>query len=400
MGSASRAFISMLFVSSFASVAGAQLGVAMPPLEESPMLQQWSGMCQQSKTQLDDCDREGNKIPEACKSDDAIAGACTDPSANGCARGNVVSQGQAGNSASKTAAACQAQTDKCKKTCGKKISSCDPGKYNNDKMMAQGAQGAMTNMKSYCEKEGQPRADAARKQAEANKQAKNDSEKNAEQNKGQGGGGMPQMPQMPQGGGGGDQGQQAATPPEPDPVAPPDPCLLNPRGCMKGEVANPIALGAGAPGESEGGDYEDDSSGSIGGPEAPFFPSMTGGDAGGAEGGAMMAGGGMGGGGGANAAAAKPDEEKKKRGLAAVNSGTDGGGGGGGGGSYASYGDDDGDTKKKSSKYGRPLFATARSAKAAGFTSAGGRTNWEKIKLRYRDNQPTFLRGEDKDTKK
>jgi hypothetical protein len=103
----------------------------------------------------------------------------------------------------------------------------------------------------------------------------------------------------------------------------------------------------------------------------------------------MMAGGNGGpSGGSASAAGADNKEGSNKSGLsAAVLGGDSGGGGGGGGWSSAS-------AAKSNSKSGRTVAGSA--AKTTQYsnqvTGPGGRTNWYKVKERYIDNRPTFLK--------
>jgi hypothetical protein len=123
--------------------------------------------------------------------------------------------------------------------------------------------------------------------------------------------------------------------------------------------------------------------------EGPVLPGMAGGmDAGGGQG---MLGAGMGGMGGGGSPGGKDDKAAGPAGSglkADVYSGDGMGGSGGGGGSWASSSDTRGGARK-------PTAAGARGASGLNpskyVTGPGGRTNWEKVKIRYGENRPTFL---------
>lgn len=123
--------------------------------------------------------------------------------------------------------------------------------------------------------------------------------------------------------------------------------------------------------------------------DMPSFPSGVG-DSGAAA--AGMLGGGMGGMGGGGAGGSKDAEKAGAAGSglkADIYSG-EGGGGGGGAGGWASGSSADGGR-------GRRGTASAAGRGAAGVappkyvTGSGGRTNFEKVKIRYGENRPTFL---------
>lgn len=169
----------------------------------------------------------------------------------------------------------------------------------------------------------------------------------------------------------------------------------NPRaaGCPGANTAPSTVSGLGGDSSSEPGTKNTDSSVSTPAPSTPVMGPIAGSD-GGVATPAGYAGGGYGGGGAGSKGSDgnSKNAEAKKAGTASVYSG-DGGGGGGGGG-YGGYGD-----SSSKSKAGTPTsfsrkVAGASPAEAAAVTGAGGRTNWQKIAERYRDNTPTLLRDE------
>lgn len=119
-----------------------------------------------------------------------------------------------------------------------------------------------------------------------------------------------------------------------------------------------------------------------------LFPN-SGSGAGGGAGAAGMYAGGSGGAPGAMAASSADKEEDKKKQDANIFGGE--GGGGGGGGSWGFGSASSADANGKGSGAGAGMRGLAGKPADPTLTGAGGRDNWQKVKLRYSDNRPTFL---------
>lgn len=178
-------------------------------------------------------------------------------------------------------------------------------------------------------------------------------------------------------------------------------CQDNPRmaGCNSGLDSATMAKSGDALRGTGSGDYT--SAGSAGGPGNLGVGDGEGGDlaAKGADGGGSSlpgapsgGGGGLGGGSGFGGGAPDGSVAKKANGLNTNILGGEGGGGGGGG--WGGYGSD------RDPALRQYLPGGAKDPNAAGMagaaaskqvTSQGGKSNWEKVKDRYRDNKPTLL---------
>ncbi|MBX3041236.1 MAG: hypothetical protein KF789_11075, partial [Bdellovibrionaceae bacterium] len=118
-----------------------------------------------------------------------------------------------------------------------------------------------------------------------------------------------------------------------------------------------------------------------------LFPSSGSGGAGAA--GAGMLAGGAGGAQGMSAAGSGDKEEEKKKLDANILAGE--GGGGGGGGSWGFGSASAADANGKGSGSGTGMRGLAGKPADPTLTGAGGRDNWQKVRMRYSDNRPTFL---------
>jgi hypothetical protein len=165
-------------------------------------------------------------------------------------------------------------------------------------------------------------------------------------------------------------------------------CQMNPRnpGCPGSENANDVANAAKIKKDRSSSSTPDSPSSSDSGTDAtPSKPGSSGGLP-------FAPGGGGGGGGGKGADSAKGPELGGVKGMSAdVLAGDYGGGGGGAkavGGGYPD-GDPRGQALAKAKK-----AMERRLASQGSWTGANGRSNWEKIKDRYRDNRPSLLSTE------
>ncbi|WP_373998522.1 hypothetical protein [Bdellovibrio bacteriovorus] len=180
-------------------------------------------------------------------------------------------------------------------------------------------------------------------------------------------------------------------------------CLANPRtpGCSNnyekpGESS--VAGGVGTGSTDKSNISGDRSVAGLGGGGIPGLDSPTGGasgsggDSGGLPGAPSGGGAGLGGGGGISASGDKPSEAAAKGLDANILGGTGGGGGGGG---FGSFGGGSGDKYRAylpgGAKDPSKGVAGQQQAWKNEVTGQGGKSNWEKVKERYRDNKNTLL---------
>ncbi|WP_413569071.1 hypothetical protein ACLWBD_16985 [Bdellovibrio sp. HCB117] len=180
-------------------------------------------------------------------------------------------------------------------------------------------------------------------------------------------------------------------------------CLANPRtpGCSNnyekpGESSVVGGVGTGSTDKSN--ISGDRSVAGLGGGSIPGLDSPTGGasgsggDSGGMPGAPSGGGAGLGGGGGISASGDKPSEAAAKGLDANILGGTGGGGGGGG---FGSFGGGSGDKYRAylpgGAKDPSKGVAGQQQAWKNEVTGQGGKSNWEKVKERYRDNKNTLL---------
>ncbi|WP_291516165.1 hypothetical protein [Bdellovibrio sp. ArHS] len=178
-------------------------------------------------------------------------------------------------------------------------------------------------------------------------------------------------------------------------------CLANPRtpGCANsyekpGESSTISGLSTGSTDKTNV--TGDRSVAGLGGGGIPGLDSPTGGSSGGDSGlpGAPSGGSaGLGGGGGLNSSGGDKPSEASAKGLDTNILG--GAGGGGGGGGFGSFGGGSGDKYRAylpgGAKDPSKGLAGQQQAWKNEVTGQGGKSNWEKIKERYRDNKNTLL---------
>lgn len=120
-----------------------------------------------------------------------------------------------------------------------------------------------------------------------------------------------------------------------------------------------------------------------------LFPSSGSGGSSGAGAAGLYAGAAGGMPGGMNAASADKEGEEKKKQDANIFAGE--GGGGGGGGSWGFGSGSGSEAGGKGTGSGSGMRGLAGKPADPTLTGAGGRDNWQKVKVRYSDNRPTFL---------
>lgn len=354
------------------------MGPAPPPSTGS--LDAAKAQCSDAKT--DPCKASAQAIPAACQSQ-ASPGNLQGSGANPVANSNANVQGSANQIAGAVAAACQAATTKCMTECKAAMNpSCPewPARQMSPMPYIQAVNQAAKATMDYCQKEGQSRANAAKKQAGEHGESQKDSQENAKKNE-DGGGGMPQMPQMPQGGG----GDKSSPTPDIANTTAANPCETGRCPTDTAEITRLAGVGGEVPDTLSG--LNDPSTPSE--PYSPFYnpsPADSGGAAAAGGGGGFMPGG----------SSAKSEGPKKEDPPIRDFQMPTGGGeyGGSGISSGSSYSSSDEETKGGSG-YRAPASARAAGMiKVQGLTGQGGRTNWQKVNIRYKDNLPTFLKDD------
>lgn len=384
---------SMLSLSAFAG--GDSGPIPTKPAQTEFMICQQGDQAEQAKEQ---CNKAQDDVAQKCKPTPAQQAALS----GGPSMQNSNKDAQAGNQAGKDAAqqfadACCPAAAECQQKCqdysSKAQSSCQQGKPSPQmdsiaQQIGAAGQGEGSGIVGSTCAQAQMRCTQAKQQAKANQDTKDKDKEQAEKNK-DNGGGMPQMPQMPQSPQQEQPQQAQQETPKQDCTTNPNTeqclCIANPRACAQGQSAATAALGPGTfAGEhssgQDGSSYSPTNSSYT--PSEPMSSSAS-------SAGAGAGGGGLGGPGGANAAAAKAAEAagKKQTFNGSVYGGSDGGGGGGGFGGSESE-------AEKAEKHAKGIALLASKGPIAGFTKAGGRSNWEKVKIRYTENSGTFMKDD------
>lgn len=394
--------IAFLIFSAFmaSSISNAKSGEGPMP-EATPSTVPWAACTNNSpSSKKNSCNTDAKAAENACQPSEGKTATPVAPSMNKAGGEAAKGNNEAAAAARAFMAKCCPAAQKCQSSCQgyqEKIGSCsasDPSKEMEAGNEKRDGNTQVQELLKVCT-EALARCAMATSQSKANDNTEKSDKDQQEKNKGDQGGGMPQMPQMPQSPQEQPQQPQEAQAAEQDCTTNPNTekclCIANPRACAQGQTAASAALGPG----TFAGEHPDsgDSSSLPSSGSTPYSPSdLPSGSASAA--GAGSGGGGMGGGGGANAAAAKAAEAAGKKQSAfngSVYGGSDGGGGGGGGSGFDS--DDDG-KGKKGKGVGFSLMGSKGPSTISGFTKSGGRTNWEKVKIRYTENVGTFMKDD------
>lgn len=342
------------------------------------------------------CDKAGKHAQDVCKSD-SVNGGKVDGTTHVLASEQQMNANQGGaNESGSVAAACCPAAAACQSECSGYESAagqCSPQDPSDPSSIAKanekkqaGPPDAKGMLNEAC-KQAQKRCAQASQQKPENNKSKDDGQRSKDQGKDDGGGKPPQMPQMPQGGGG-DKGGGDSSPTE---TAANDPCKDNPRNCQTSEGTPPATFAAGSGDTTVNSDPLASSTPSSSSSNGYVPASLSGAGSATAAGAYSGGGGGSGSGPGSNAGT-KPAEEKAKDKLNSNMFGGDGGGGGGG--TATSYSGGDDDKAGKGKVYPHMTAAGMAGRQNIGMTGSGGRTNWEKVGLRYRDNMATFMKDD------
>lgn len=198
-------FMLVLFAIALQSISAQAMGPIREAGPESKKIEGLQQDCADAMRELNQCKNDGKDLKEKklCESSASPGQGGTGTSINGQIKGAGRVEEGARDIASGVNKSCQGGIDKCTESCRtaaeKAQQSCGTNKSTErEKQQAKDkGKAAAEKMGEYCRSEGQPRADAAKKQADANNQSKNEADKKDGQSSGGQGGGMPQMPQPP-----------------------------------------------------------------------------------------------------------------------------------------------------------------------------------------------------------